>query len=132
MALIFRNSSPAREAGQGCQNASKISGRIAPKFEEFPGRRVLEAEEVGVQRLAAKGRNGGLGSLRKLAGLGPKAGPVLGIADEGVAEGSKMHPDLVGAPGLQPALDQAGDRLARGIGVAREHAPVGDGVAAAL
>src|ERR1700685_3420864 len=40
---------------------------------------------------------------------GPGAA-ILGIADQRVAQMGQMHPDLMGAPGFQPALDQGGDR----------------------
>src|SRR5690349_988989 len=44
----------------------------------------------------------------------------------------EMDPDLVGAAGLQTALQQAGSRLAVIAGVGREQVPMGHRLAAAL
>jgi hypothetical protein len=44
-----------------------------------------------------------------------------------VADGGEVDPDLVGAAGFEPALQEARHRVAAGPGVALEHLPVGDG-----
>ena len=44
-------------------------------------------------------------------GLAPRRGAIaaiLGIADQGMAQMGHMHPNLVGAPGFQPAFHQRG------------------------
>ncbi|MHC2247105.1 hypothetical protein ACVJH7_006412 [Bradyrhizobium elkanii] len=49
-----------------------------------------------------------------------------------MAEMGEVHPDLMGPPGLEPAREQGGDRLAVAAGKAREHFEMGDRLAAAL
>ena len=73
-----------------------------------------------MQGLSSKGLDR-LGRLRRQkGGLGAEARAVDRIADQGVADMGQMDPDLVGAAGLQPAGQQARDRLAVG---SRDSAP---------
>ena len=72
-----------------------------------------QRELLGVQRLAreAQGlRDGAAGFF-----------PVCGIADERMANGVQMHPDLVRAAGFKPAAQQSRRREAF------DHVVVGDG-----
>ena len=48
----------------------------------------------------------------ELAGLGLEVRAIDRIAHQGVADMGKVHPDLVGPPGLEPAGQERGDRLA--------------------
>ena len=57
---------------------------------------------------------GGQGCLRlraEVAGLGLEVGAVDGIAQQGMPDMGEVHPDLMGAPGLELAGEQRGDRL---------------------
>src|ERR1700679_1867944 len=73
---------------------------------------MLETEQPRVQRLAREIRRRGKGG-RLGPGLGTRrdAGAAIGrVADQGMAQMGQVHADLVRAAGLQPALDQRGDR----------------------
>jgi len=83
-----------------------------------------------MQRLPSKPCQGLLGRLRQPAGLGLEARPVGLVAQQRVAEMRQMHPDLVGAAGLQPAFDQARRWLAVPALETLQHLPVGDRLAA--
>ncbi len=74
---------------------------------------MLNAQYMGMQGLPVKMPQGFLGVLCQQIGLGLEARAVDRITQEGVADGGKMHPDLVGAAGLEPAFDEARDRLVR-------------------
>ena len=84
-----------------------------------------------MQRLSAKGMQGGLGLRAQPARLALKAGGVGLVAQDRVPDMREMHADLVGAAGLQRARQQAGHRLAVGAGETLQHLPMGDGMAAA-
>ena len=45
----------------------------------------------------------------EVGSLGLEAGAVDVVAEQRMADGGKMDPDLVGAAGFQPAFDQGGD-----------------------
>ena len=63
-----------------------------------------------MQGLAGKAGGRGIsGFLASVLARGGLAGAAIErIADQGVAQMGQMDPDLMGAPGLQPALDQGG------------------------
>src|SRR5215470_14980560 len=80
-----------------------------------------------MQSLSAKG-------LKRRAPLGPhpgdfafEAGPVGGIAQNGVPDMGQMHPDLVGSSSLQLTGVKARDRLPVGAMKTFQRLPVGDG-----
>src|SRR6476620_11267 len=84
-----------------------------------------------MQSLPSKGLQRLLGPGRQPARLGFEAGAVGGVAQKRMAGMRQMDPDLVGAPGLEAALDQARYRFAVLAVEALQHLPVGDGVAPA-
>src|SRR6516164_35533 len=55
-----------------------------------------------------------------------------GVAEQRMADMGKVHPDLVGAPGLEPAGEQRSDRLAVGPGEGLPHLIMSDGLPPAL
>src|SRR6202789_3410178 len=73
---------------------------------------MMEAEQPGMQRLAREIARRLIGhGLRRVLRARRLAGAAIGrIADQRMAQMGQMHADLMGAPGLQPALDQAGER----------------------
>src|SRR5689334_1130466 len=93
-----------------------------------------------MEGLSAKGREGVARSRREVRRLGLEAGGVDLIAEQGMADMGQMDPDLVGAAGLQLAGEEARDRPRRPArmagrqpaGVALQHLPMGDRLAAAL
>src|SRR5208283_6159154 len=78
-----------------------------------------------MQGLSAKTFQGGAGRGRQPTGLGPEAGPIAGIAQDRMADMGQMHPDLVGAAGLERTGQKAGDRFAVWPGEALQHLPMG-------
>ena len=65
-----------------------------------------------MQRLASEGGQGGLAPGTEVAGLGFEMRAIDAIAHQRMADMGQMHPDLMGASGLQLAGQQGGDRLA--------------------
>ena len=63
--------------------------------------RMLQNQQIGVERLPAKGGKSRLGRGSKLVCLGLEAGPIDIIAEQWMADMGKMHPDLVGAASLE-------------------------------
>ena len=91
---------------QLCQHLGKIGRQGALHGDPLPGAGVDKGEPSGVKALARQAGDGLLG-------------PVYHVPQQGVADGGQMHPDLVGAAGLQTALNM-------GIaGEALQHRPVG-------
>src|SRR5664280_481143 len=84
-----------------------------------------------MQRLSSKTLQYRAGGGGQQAGLGLEAGAVAGVAHDWMPDMGEMHPDLVGAAGLQRAGQQAGDRLAVGPGIALQYLPMGHRFAAA-
>src|ERR1700730_18750102 len=81
----------------------------------------MQSLAVEARELAAKG-------LGKLAELRLEALAVERVADQGMADMGKMHAHLMGAAGLERAVEQGGD----GLGAAsegRDHAPMGHSLA---
>ena len=71
-----------------------------------------EAERSRVQRLAAEAARAPPASAPEAcAALVLEARAVDRIAEQRNADRGEMHADLMGAPGLQPAFEQRGDRL---------------------
>ena len=65
-----------------------------------------------MQRLAPEGGERRLAPGTEMAGLGFEMRTIEGIAHQGVADVGKMHPDLMGAPGLELTGQQRGDGFA--------------------
>src|SRR5258708_4855337 len=93
---------------------------------------MFDAEQIGMQGLSAKGLEGRSGLGGEAGGLGLEASAIDVVAEERMADRGKMDADLMGAPGLQPAGQQAGDRRAIGAKVALQQLPMGHGLAAAI
>ena len=85
-----------------------------------------------MQGLSSKTPQGRLRLRGQMADLGLEAGAVGGVSEQGVADMGHVDADLVRPPGLQPAFDQARDRLAVLAVEGLQHLPVGDGLAAAF
>src|ERR1700730_3174496 len=85
-----------------------------------------------MQGLSAKGLQSGAGLGPELAGLGLEAGSVGRIAQGGVVNMGEMHPDLVGASGVERAGQEARDGLAVAAGQAPQRLPMRYRRAAAL
>ena len=66
---------------------------------------MLETERLSVQRLTIK-RRSAPGRRVEPVRLGLEAGAIDRIAEQRMADMGEMDPDLVRAPGLQPARDQ--------------------------
>src|SRR5260370_31210796 len=79
-----------------------------------------------MQSLSAKGRERGSGVVGELASLGLEAAAIDGVAEEGMPDRGEVDADLMGAPGLEPAGDEARHRRAIAAAVAFEHLPMGD------
>ena len=56
-----------------------------------------------MQSLSAKALQGGAGLGRQPGGLGAEPGPIDRVAQQRVADMGQMHPDLVGAAGIELA-----------------------------
>src|SRR5205807_7327451 len=76
--------------------------------------------------LSAKDRERGSGVVGELAGLGLEAAAIDGVAEERMPDRGEVDADLMGAPGLEPAGDEARHRRAIAAAVAFEHLPMGD------
>src|SRR2546423_1549819 len=87
---------------------------------------------VRVQRLTPEFFQGCGGCGRKPRGLGLETRPIDRIAQKRMPDCRKVHPDLVCAAGLEPAGEQACDRLSVSPRVAFADRPMGDCVAPAF
>ena len=99
-------------------------------MQNFSGSGMLDRQEVCVKSLPPQGVEGGPGGRPKLIGLGFEMRAVDAVTHQGVTDISEVHPDLMGAAGLELAGEEGGDRFAV---VAMEgflHRPVGDRLAA--
>src|SRR5262249_61006470 len=65
-----------------------------------------------MQGLSAKGVERGSGVLAELRSLGLEAAAVDVVTEQGVPDRGEVNADLVGAPGLEPAGDEACHRRA--------------------
>ena len=93
----------------------KIGRQFRPQLKDFTGDGVLDRQYMGMERLPAKGFEGGLGRFGQQGGLGAEPRSVDVIAQERMADRGQMDPNLVGAAGFEPAGEQACHRLARGV-----------------
>ncbi len=93
---------------------------------------MLKAQHAGVQGLAAELFKGGACGLGEVSGRGLIAGAIKRIAEDRVADVGHVDADLVGAPGLQPAADQADLGRWRTGRESFGHFIVGDGAAGRL
>src|SRR4051812_42915310 len=87
---------------------------------------------MGMQGLSRKTLQSGGGHRRKPGGFGLEAGAVEVIAQERVPDMGEGNPDLMRAAGLQPACEQAGDRLLVRTLIPLQDLPMRDGGAATL
>src|SRR5262249_21936166 len=87
---------------------------------------MLDTEQIGMQSLSAKGFERGFGVVGELIRLGLEAAAIDVVAEQGVPDRGEVDADLVGAPGLEPAGDQARHRRAVAAAVAFEPLPMGD------
>src|SRR6516164_11009954 len=79
-----------------------------------------------MQSLSAKGGERGSGVVAELSSLGLEAAAIDVVAEQGMADRGEVDADLVGAPGLEPAGDEARHRRAIAAAIAFEHLPMGD------
>src|SRR6516165_4307382 len=79
-----------------------------------------------MQSLSAKGRERGSGVVAELASLGFEAAAIDGIAEERMSDRGEVDADLMRAPGLKPAGDEARHRRAIAAAIAFEDLPMGD------
>src|SRR6266568_8296947 len=79
-----------------------------------------------MQGLSAKGVERGSGVVSELIRLGLEATAIDVVAEQGMPDRGEVDADLVGAPGLEPAGDEARHRRAIAAAVAFEHLPMGD------
>ena len=82
--------------------------------------------------MASEGFQGGLAVRAEVAGLGFEVRAIDAVAHQGVADVSEMHPDLMGAAGLQLTGQQCRDRFAVAAVEGLLNFPMGDGLAAAV
>jgi hypothetical protein len=82
--------------------------------------------------LAAEAGQRGLAFGPEMAGLGLEMRAIDAVAQQGMADMGQVHPDLMGAPGLELAGELRRDRLAVAADEGFLNLPVGDGLAAAL
>src|SRR6516162_1242445 len=91
---------------QGINKAGQVRRQGAFEGQPGPGPGVAEAESGGVQGLAAEAGKGRL-ARRAEAGQALRAlAAIERVAQQGVADGGQVDPDLVGPARGQPALDE--------------------------
>src|SRR5258708_19507684 len=88
---------------------------------------MFDTEEIGMQSLSAKGLERGSGVVGELASLGLEAAAIDRVAEEGMPDRGEGDADLMRAPGLEPAGDEARPRPALAAAGPFEHLPTGDG-----
>src|SRR5262249_51015995 len=98
----------------------------------MPGFRMLEAQHMGMERLAIKigERFAGLGAEQRCLGLEPR--PIDAVAEQRVADMGKMHPNLMRPAGFEPAGQKARHRTASDTVVPLHHLPACHRVPAAF
>src|SRR5438045_9406514 len=92
----------------------------------MPGFGVLEAQNMGMKGLAIKPGEGIAGCGTEQCRLGLESGPVNPVGEQRMADMGEMDPDLVGAPGFQPAGKQARYGIRSSPEVAFRHLPRGN------
>src|SRR5215831_241939 len=85
-----------------------------------------------MQSLSAKSFKRSTRVWAQTAGFGPESSAVDPIAQDGMSNMGEMHPDLVGAAGLQSASKQSGHRFSISTVETIESLPMSDGRAAVL
>ena len=94
------------------------------------GRRVLELQHEGMQRLTVELVDDGLGGIRQKVRLGSEGSAIFGIADQRVADMCHMYADLMGPARFEVAFDRRGERGAIGLfEIALDHLVMGDRLA---
>src|SRR5215472_10985946 len=116
---------PIRSA-QGPAQKVEVGWQYGSKDQMLSRDRVFDPQQVGMERLSFKILEGRLRLRSQPGGLGPVASPIYAVAQEGMADRRQVDPDLVGAPGLKPAVNQAGDGLAFGPIIPLQHLQVRD------
>ena len=98
---------PQRTLQEHCQ----IGRPFRPEIQRFTRHGVLELEPSGVQRLPRGQAFQSLGGNPLGAGHPPAATrPVNRVSDDRVTDMGQVHPDLVGAPGVQFEAKQVDQR----------------------
>src|SRR5262245_32655700 len=87
---------------------------------------MFDTEQIGMQSLSAKGRERDSGVVGEMIRFGLEAAAIDRVAEERMPDRSEVDADLMRAPGLEPAGDQARDRRAIAAKVAFERLPMGD------
>src|ERR1700730_8002723 len=87
---------------------------------------MFDSQDIGMKCLSAKGFQRVLGRRRELIRLGLEARAIDRIAEERMADGSEMDPQLMRASRLQAACEQARNRLPVDAAIAFEHLPMAD------
>ncbi len=77
---------------------------------------MVESQRAGVKRLPVQRLQRLLGRVRQLLGLGLEAAAIDAVAKQWMADMGEMHTNLMRAPRLQLAGDQAGYRFLVTIG----------------
>src|SRR5437879_13486539 len=93
------------------------------ELEKMPGFRVREAQDMGMKGLAIKPGEGVAGFRAEQRRLGLESRSIDPVAEQGMADMGKMHPDLVGPAGFQPTGKQARNRIRAGPEIAFRHLP---------
>src|SRR5262249_17200550 len=92
---------------------------------------MFDTEEIGMKCLSAKGLQRAFGLPGKLIRFALETAAVGLVTEERMADGGKVHADLMGASGLEPAGEEARHRRTVAAGIAFEHFPMRDRGAAA-
>ena len=111
---------------------NQIFRKIRNPLQNRPGLGVFQRQKVCVQRLAPEAGQCSLALGAEMAGLGFEMRAIDAVAQQGMADMGEMHPDLMGAPGLELAGQQCGDGLAVAPLKGFLNFPVGDRLTAAL
>jgi len=97
---------------QGIAQRHQVGRQGRAKTQYFLALGMFETEHMGVQRLPSERRERGTGALGQADGLGLEARAVGVVTEQWMTRMGEVYPNLVGAPGLKPAGQKAGHRLA--------------------
>src|SRR5262249_9276086 len=92
---------------------------------------MFDTQEIGMKCLSAKGFQRGFGLAGKLIRFALEAAAIDRVAEERMADGREVYADLMGAPGLEPAGEEARYWRTVAAGIAFEDLPMRDRGAAA-
>ena len=95
------------------EQENEVLRQRALPMQNFPGPRVLQYQQVGVQRLPVQAGQRRPAARGQVGRLGLEVGAVDRIAHQRVSDMGEVDPDLVGAPGLELAGHQRGDQIGR-------------------